>query len=237
MNNLTDKAAGEEMMDNNGTVDNGTVEPNAENAGAEEINYRRHTARYRARRRAADILFEAEARDVDPVAIVQDRVVLARDKEAGVAPVAEYTATIVRGAAEELDTIDETIARFLSEDWELHRIPAVDRAIMRVAVWELLFNPEIPAATAVVEGVELASEYSTDQAPPYIHAVLDDVAQSRSLDNPMLADAEGDDSDAASDVSSEDVAAAASDSAVDPEESFEDLSLPDLSVDEDDDVQ
>lgn len=165
----------------------------AEHPRKSAINHKRHTARYRARRRAADILYEAENRDVDPVAIVEDRISLARDQRNGVAPIADYTKEIVAGAAEELDAIDETIARFLSEDWEFHRIPAVDRAIMRVSVWELLFNPDIPTATAVVEGVELASEYSTAQAAPYIHAVLDDVAQSRSADNPMNAgeDTEG----------------------------------------------
>ncbi|WP_423777975.1 transcription antitermination factor NusB [Corynebacterium stationis] len=147
---------------------------------------RRHGARYRARRRAADIMYEAENRDVDPVAIVEDRVKLAREDEHGVAPVAEYTKVLVAGVAEELDTIDATIERFLAQDWELYRIPAVDRAIMRVAVWELLFNSdEIDLATAVTEGVELASEYSTDAAAPYINAVLDDVAHSRSEDNPM----------------------------------------------------
>lgn len=155
-----------------------------------DVNYKRHTARYRARRRAADIMYEAENRDVDPVAIIEDRVSLARDHDNGVAPVAEYTQIIVKGAAEELDVIDETIERYLSADWELHRIPAVDRAIMRVAVWEILFNEEVPNATALVEGVELASEYSNDQAPPYIHAVLDDVIQAQSADNPMSVAAE-----------------------------------------------
>lgn len=150
-----------------------------------EINYKRHTARYRARRRAADILFEAEARDIDPVAIVEDRVALARDDANGVAPIAEYTREIVTGAAEELDAIDAAISRFLSDDWELRRLPAVDRAILRVSTWELLFNPDVPTATAVVEGVELASQYSNEAAPPYIHAVLDDIAQSRSADSPM----------------------------------------------------
>ncbi|MDN6132280.1 MAG: transcription antitermination factor NusB, partial [Corynebacterium casei] len=150
----------------------------------------------RARRRAADIMYEAENRDVDPVAIVEDRIKLARENEHDVAPIAEYTKVLVTGVAEELDTIDTTIERFLSEDWELHRIPAVDRAIMRVAVWELLFNPEeIDLATAVTEGVELASEYSTDAAAPYINAVLDDVAHFRSEDNPMNADISAEDSE------------------------------------------
>lgn len=152
-----------------------------------ERNWRRHGARYRARRRAVDILFEAEARNIDPVAIVQDRVELARLPANAVAPVAEYTRALVTGAAEQLDTIDETIERYLSETWELNRLPAVDRAILRVGVWEILFNPEVDGAVAVVEGVELASQYGNDVAAPYIHAVLDDVVQAAAADNPMQA--------------------------------------------------
>lgn len=163
----------------------------SDNTPKRDINYKRHTARYRARRRAADILYEAENRDIDPVAIVEDRIALALEDRNAVAPIAEYTKVIIKGAAEELDVIDETISRYLSEDWELHRIPAVDRAILRVSVWELLFNPDIPTATAVVEGVEIASQYSNEQAAPYIHAVLDDVAQSRSAESPMSAEHQG----------------------------------------------
>lgn len=163
----------------------------SDNTPKRDINYKRHTARYRARRRAADILYEAENRDIDPVAIVEDRIALAREDRNAVAPIAEYTKVIIKGAAEELDVIDETISRYLSEDWELHRIPAVDRAILRVSVWELLFNPDVPTATAVVEGVEIASQYSNEQAAPYIHAVLDDVAQSRSAESPMSAQHQG----------------------------------------------
>lgn len=137
--------------------------------------FKRRGSRYKARRRAVDILFEAEARDVDPIAVVEDRVELARLPEPPVAPVAPYSQDIVRGVAYELDTIDETIARFLAEDWTLERIPAVDRAILRVSTWEILFNEDVPRKTAVSEGIELASEYSTDMAPPYINGVLDDV--------------------------------------------------------------
>ncbi|WP_436968713.1 transcription antitermination factor NusB [Corynebacterium accolens] len=161
------------------------------------MNHKRHTARYRARRRAADILYEAENRDLDPVAIVEDRVALAREDRHAVAPIADYTKVIVQGVAEELDAIDDTISRYLSQNWELHRIPAVDRAILRLSVWELLFNPDVPTATAVVEGVELASQYSHDQAAPYIHAVLDDVAQSRSELSPMNNGGDEEESDAA----------------------------------------
>lgn len=161
------------------------------NEAADEQNWRRHGSRYRARRRAVDILFEAEARDLDPVAVVEDRVQLSRQADSAVAPVADYTRQIVAGAAEELDTIDEAIERYLAETWELDRLPAVDRAILRVAVWEILFNPKVDSPVAVVEGVELASQYGNDVAAPYIHAVLDDVAQSTSDLHP-LATAEAD---------------------------------------------
>lgn len=188
----------------------------SDNAPKRDINYKRHTARYRARRRAADILYEAENRDIDPVAIVEDRIALAREDRNAVAPIAEYTKVIIKGAAEELDVIDETIARYLSEDWELHRIPAVDRAILRVSVWELLFNPDIPTATAVVEGVEIASQYSNEQAAPYIHAVLDDVAQSRSAESPMSAEHQGLEEDGHDTAAAEDTT-----DAVSPAESAE----------------
>ena len=75
-----------------------------------------------------------------------------------------------------LDRVDEVISRYLLDNWMLERLPAVDRAILRVATWELLFNPDVPVKTAVVEGVELASEYSTDAAAPYINAALDAIA-------------------------------------------------------------
>ncbi|WP_224400397.1 transcription antitermination factor NusB [Corynebacterium poyangense] len=134
-------------------------------------------ARFKARRRAVDILFEAEARDIDPVAIVEDRVELARRSDAPVAPIADYTRDIVSGVAVEIDRIDDAIEAALAEDWELHRIPAVDRAIMRVSTWELLFNPEVPKPTAVVEGVELASQYADQKASAYINALLDEISR------------------------------------------------------------
>lgn len=140
---------------------------------SESRSYKRHGTRYKARRRAVDILFEAEVRDVDPVAVVEDRIELSQLPEPLVPPVNPYTRTIVEGVAVELDVIDEAIARFLADEWYLDRLPAVDRAILRVQCWELLFNPEVPGAVSVVEGVELGSEYSTPVASPYIHAVLD----------------------------------------------------------------
>ena len=88
-------------------------------------DYKRHGARYRARRRAVDILFEAETRDVDPVEIVEDRAELSRNPQNSVAPVADYTRQIISGAAEQLDDLDDAIERYLVDDWELFRLPAV----------------------------------------------------------------------------------------------------------------
>lgn len=152
-----------------------SAEQATESTPAKDANYRRHGARYRARRRAVDMLFEAEARDMDPVAIIDDRVRLSRNPDNGVAPVADYTRTLVEGVAVELDRLDAIITRYLADDWELFRIPAVDRAILRMSIWEVLFNTDVPRKTAVVEGVELAANYSNDGAPAYINSVLDRV--------------------------------------------------------------
>ena len=155
-------------------------------------DYKRHGARYRARRRAVDILFEAETRDIDPVAIVEDRAQLSQDPLNAVAPVADYTRTIVAGAAEKLDDLDDAIERHLSEDWELFRLPAVDRQILRVAAWEILFNDEVDAPVSIKEGVEMAAEYSGADAAPYINVVLDGIAQ-RSATNAPFAGEEAED--------------------------------------------
>lgn len=149
-------------------------------------DYKRHGARYRARRRAVDILFEAETRDLDPVGIVEDRAVLAKDPANAVAPIADYTRDIIAGAAEKLDEIDDSIERFLSENWELHRIPAVDRAILRVATWEILYNDDVAPPISIANAMEMSTEYAGDNASPYIHAVLDDIIQANAADAPDI---------------------------------------------------
>ena len=114
---------------------------------------------------------------MDPVAIIEDRMNLARVDITLVAPIASYTSEIIAGVAEELNRIDDVIAEYLAENWELNRISAVDRAILRVAVWEMIFNLDVPVKTALSEAVELASQYSGESAPAYINAVLDSVVK------------------------------------------------------------
>ncbi|MDO4760347.1 MAG: transcription antitermination factor NusB [Corynebacterium sp.] len=163
--------------------------PSSKDSSDNERRWKRHGSRYKARRRAVEILYEAEARDVDPVAIVQDRISLALHQESNVAPVAHYTREIVSGVAEELNRIDEIIASYLSKDWELHRIAAVDRAILRACVWEMIFNEDVPVLTAVTEAIELASQYSADRAPAYINGVLDAAVKNiDALKSPVDAD-------------------------------------------------
>jgi N utilization substance protein B len=127
-------------------------------------------ARHKARKRAVDLLFEAEARDIDPAVLVTERVELAAgdDQIPGVQP---YAATILNGVADDLDRIDATIESYLQE-WTLERLPAVDRAILRIAVWELFHAADVPPVVAVDEAVELAKALSTDDSPGFLNGVL-----------------------------------------------------------------
>src|ERR1700737_838427 len=92
--------------------------------------------RHRARKRAVDLLFEAEARGVTPAEAADARTALAEAKP-DVAPLNPYTATVARGVTENADNIDDLIASHL-QGWKLERLPAVDRAVLRGAVGALL---------------------------------------------------------------------------------------------------
>lgn len=174
----------------------------------EEKNHHRHGARFRARRRAVDMLFEAEFRDIDPVEIVEDRRELSRDEANQVAPVNAYTAQIVAGVAGNLDGIDDAIAAHLSSEWTLDRLPAVDRAVLRVSAWELLHNhDDVPEKVAVDEGIGLAKEYGHDKAPGYVHAVLDGISRSRRIAEKDAADAAARAEAAAADAATDDLIA------------------------------
>ena len=118
--------------------------------------------RHQARKRAVDLLFEAEARGVTPAEAANARTALAAAKP-DVAPLNPYTATVARGVSAHAAHLDDLIASYL-QGWTLERLPAVDRAILRVAVWELLHADDVPAPVAVDEAVELAKELSTDDS-------------------------------------------------------------------------
>lgn len=126
--------------------------------------------RHQARKRAVDLLFEAEARGLTAAEVADSRSALA-DSKPDVSPLNPYTVVVARGVSENTAHIDDLIASHL-QGWTLARLPAVDRAIMRVAVWELLHATDVPEVVAVDEAVELAKQLSTDDSPGFVNGVL-----------------------------------------------------------------
>jgi transcription antitermination protein NusB len=124
-------------------------------------------ARSKARKRALEVLYEAEIRG-EPAAEVLDR----RAADAG-QPLAEqaFVDRLVEGVAEHRDRIDELIATY-SVGWTLDRMPIVDRNILRLGAYELLWNDEVPDGVAISEAVALATELSTDESPRFVNGLL-----------------------------------------------------------------
>jgi N utilization substance protein B len=129
--------------------------------------------RHQARKRAVDLLFEADARGLSAHELVDVRTALAEAKP-DVAPLHPYTVAVARGVGDHLAHIDDLITSHL-QGWTLDRLPAVDRAVLRVAVWELLYADDVPEPVAVDEAVELAKELSTDESPGFVNGVLGQV--------------------------------------------------------------
>lgn len=121
-------------------------------------------ARTKARKRALDILFESEAQGLALDGTLQDRI------DAGDSPLNDYTVELVRGVTAELERIDTLITDH-SEGWTMVRMPAVDRNLLRLGVYELLYA-DVPDAVALSEAVNLAAELSTDESPAFVNGVL-----------------------------------------------------------------
>jgi N utilization substance protein B len=123
------------------------------------------SARSKARKRAVDVLYEADLRRSDPLAVLRDRIA------DGNPPVPDHAVRLVEGAVERGARIDELIERHAS-GWSLDRLPDVDRAILRMATYELLWVDDVPDAVVIDEAVELAKALSTDDSPAYVNGVL-----------------------------------------------------------------
>jgi N utilization substance protein B len=124
-------------------------------------------ARSKARKRALDVLFEAEQRRVDPVSLLAQRIA-----EPGTeSSLPQYSVEIVEGVVDHLDRIDELLSTH-SHGWTIERMPAVDRILLRLGTWEILFNDDVPDAVAVDEAVELARSLSTDESPVFVNGLL-----------------------------------------------------------------
>ena len=134
------------------------------------------SARSKARKRALDILFQSDVRGEDLAAILA-----VEARRASSEPAREaswlYAREIVDGVIDNGDAIDEQITTF-AKDWSLARMPAVDRAVLRIGVWELLYNDEVPSAVAIDEAVELVKEFSTDESGAFVHGVMARIARS-----------------------------------------------------------
>jgi N utilization substance protein B len=126
--------------------------------------------RHQARKRAVDLLFEAEARGLSAAEVAESRTSLA-GLNPEVSALNPYSATVACGVSAHASHIDDLISSHL-QGWTLERLPAVDRAIMRVAVWELLYADDVPGPVAVDEAVQLAKELSTDDSPGFVNGVL-----------------------------------------------------------------
>lgn len=133
------------------------------------------SSRSKARKRALDILFQADVRGDDLATILAAEAQRAAGEPARQASWL-YARDIVDGVLDHRDEIDEQIVTH-ARDWKLERMPAVDRAVLRIGVWEALYNEDVPVAVAIDEAVELAKEFSTDEAGSFVHGVLARIAR------------------------------------------------------------
>ncbi|MEV7413686.1 transcription antitermination factor NusB [Streptomyces sp. NPDC089919] len=127
-------------------------------------------ARSNARKRAFQVLFEADQRDESVLTVLADWVRHSRSDDRQ-PPVAEYTMQLVEGYAEKVNRIDDLIATY-ARDWDLDRMPVVDRNIVRLATYELVWEDDTPDAVAIDEAVQLAKEFSTDDSPAFVNGLL-----------------------------------------------------------------
>ena len=131
------------------------------------------TARRKARKRALDVLYEADLRRrpiTDALEAYVERLETPKPEQLG------YTVAVVEGVAAHLDRVDELIASY-AEGWTLERMPVVDRNLARIAVYELVYVDEIDDAVAITEAVELAKTLSTEDSPRFLNGLLGRIAE------------------------------------------------------------
>ncbi|WP_203940358.1 transcription antitermination factor NusB [Spirilliplanes yamanashiensis] len=130
-------------------------------------------ARRKARKRALDVLYEADMRDQPPVEVLAGYL---QRIERPLPDHIDYTTSLVEGVAAHLDRIDELIASY-AEGWTIDRMPVVDRNLARIAIHELLYVDEIDDPVAISEAVELAKQMSTDDSPRFLNGILGRIAE------------------------------------------------------------
>ncbi len=131
------------------------------------------SARSKARKQALDLLYESDIRGTDLLQILLARDVVEEGPDAR--PIRDYTKELVNGVAENRRKIDELITTY-AQGWDMDRLPAVDRNILRLGIFEILWSTAVPISVAIDESLALAKELSSDESSKYIHGVLGRIA-------------------------------------------------------------
>lgn len=135
------------------------------------------SARTKARKRAVDAVFAADIRGKSPLELLEDTLEQNADRQ-NQDVIFAYAQSIVEGVIKHKDEIDAYLEAY-SQGWSLDRMPTLDRAIMRVATWEIVYNDDVPDSVAVNEAVEIAKEYSTDDSPAFINGLLNKISSTK----------------------------------------------------------
>ena len=131
------------------------------------------SARSKARKQALDLLYETDIRGTDLVKTLEERDIPADGPDAR--PIREYTRELVNGVSDNRRKIDELITTY-AQGWDMDRLPAVDRNILRLGIYEILWSNSVPTSVAIDEALDLAKELSSDDSCKYIHGVLGRIA-------------------------------------------------------------
>jgi N utilization substance protein B len=135
------------------------------------------SARSKARKRALDLLFASEVRGRSAIDALDEEIGDA-SSEPGGRPVADYTSVLVRGVSEHQPRIDELLATY-AQGWTLDRMPSVDRNVLRLGVYEVLYVDDVPDAVAVSEALQLVRDLSTDDSPGFVNGVLGNIVRDK----------------------------------------------------------
>ena len=127
------------------------------------------SARSKARKQTLDLLYEADIRGASAAELLTLRDVVEEGPDAR--PIREYTKELVHGVADNRRKIDELITTY-AQGWDMDRLPAVDRNILRLAIYEIVWSSDLDDGIAIDEALTLAKELSTDESAGYIHGVL-----------------------------------------------------------------
>ena len=130
------------------------------------------SARSKARKRALDVLYASEMRNRSTVEALEE--------QSNAGQVNDYTVTLVQGVTEHRPRLDEVISTY-AQGWTLGRMPAVDRNVLRLATFEVLYVDDVPDAVAVSEALHLVRDLSTDESPAFVNGVLGNIVRDRDL--------------------------------------------------------